>query len=170
MSGAELMIFGPDGRRFLTYQEIATGTRSIATTERRRQREQAERQASNTTAERQRDERRQTRASSRAPAAIGADRLAAQLRGDGRSSRLESRTLERLRNSTSSLRDPQVLEQIKPALAGADQVEVAVAVDVDGGHLQPGAGRAGREVLEGQAVAAPSRVRSWPARPGRSRA
>ena len=46
----------------------------------------------------------------------------------------------------------QVLEEIEPALARAHQVEVAVTVDVDGGHLQAGAGRAGREVLEGQAV------------------
>ncbi len=44
-----------------------------------------------------------------------------------------------------SLRRPQVLEQVQPALARADQVEVAVAVDVDGGQLQAGAGGAGRE-------------------------
>src|SRR5262245_38015430 len=45
-----------------------------------------------------------------------------------------------------------VLEEIEPALAGADEVDVAVAVDVDGGHLQPGAGGAGGEVLEGQTL------------------
>ena len=37
-------------------------------------------------------------------------------------------------------------------------------------NLQAGAGRAGGEVFEREAVCPPSRVRSWPARPGRSRA
>src|SRR3954453_4814357 len=41
----------------------------------------------------------------------------------------------------------QVFEQVEAALAGADQVDVTVAVDVDGGHLKPGPGGPRREVL-----------------------
>src|SRR5688572_28755802 len=40
----------------------------------------------------------------------------------------------------------QVLEQVEAGLAGADQVQVAVAVDVHRFDVQPGAGRAAGEV------------------------
>src|SRR5690349_11605833 len=53
-----------------------------------------------------------------------------------------------------SLRDSQVLEDVKPALARADEVEVAILVDVDGGELQSGAGRTVREVPQGESLAA----------------
>jgi hypothetical protein len=46
----------------------------------------------------------------------------------------------------------QVLEQIQPALARANQVQVAVAVDVDGGELKAGSGGARREIVEGEAL------------------
>src|SRR3954454_25303874 len=45
----------------------------------------------------------------------------------------------------------EVLEEVEAALAGADEVDVAVVVDVDGGHLEAGAGGAGGEVLLGVA-------------------
>src|SRR4051812_34115146 len=56
------------------------------------------------------------------------------------------------RGSRDSTRLAEVLETVQAALAGADEVDVAVAVEVDGGHLQAGAGGAGGEVLLGIAT------------------
>src|SRR4051812_21448098 len=43
----------------------------------------------------------------------------------------------------------EILEVIEPALAGADEVEIAVLVDVDGGHLEAGPGGTRGEILLG---------------------
>ena len=63
----------------------------------------------------------------------------------------------------------QVLEQVQPALPRADEVEVAVAVDVDGRDLQARPGGPGGEIFLGVPFVG-FWGRSWPARPGRSRA
>src|SRR5262249_2562620 len=54
-------------------------------------------------------------------------------------------------NPSASLRLAQILKQIKPALSRANQINIPVAVDVDGSHPQSGPRRARREILECQA-------------------
>jgi hypothetical protein len=49
--------------------------------------------------------------------------------------------------TVGSLRPAQILEPVEPALAGANEIDVAVAVDVDGRDLQAGAGGSSGEVL-----------------------
>ena len=48
-------------------------------------------------------------------------------------------------------RPGQILEEIQAALPGAKQIDIPVAVDIHGGHLQSRAGRSGWKVLEREA-------------------
>jgi Uma2 family endonuclease len=86
MSGRELKIFGPDGRPFLTYQEIASENDRLVreNDEVERQREQAERQRDQ--AEWQREKAEQQRddlAREREIERLRAERIVAQLRAMG---------------------------------------------------------------------------------------
>jgi Uma2 family endonuclease len=79
LSSGELQIFGRDGRRFLSYQELAA-QREQQQREAERQRQEAERQRQEAERQRQEAERAQQQA---AEAAQKAERLAAQLRALG---------------------------------------------------------------------------------------
>ena len=49
---------------------------------------------------------------------------------------------------------PEVLKQVEPALSWAHEVESPSLIDINGRHLQAGAGGTGREVFQRQAIAA----------------
>ena len=133
LSGSELKIFGPDGRRFLSYPELAVETDRLAEelTRAASERDQIASQRDQIASERDADRRR-------------IEQLTASFVPKGSILHHEPvRSEERV----ALLRPGEVFEEIEAALARADQVEVAVGIDVDCGHLQPGAGRAGGKSL-----------------------
>ena len=123
LSESVLKIYRPDSQPFLTFNEVS---------QRAQERDQIAQERDQVAQERDQDAQEREQAVQDASVREGTI---------GNDSRLNSGRSESSRSpdigwAGSLLPDSQVLEQVEPALAGADEVEVAVAVDVDGGHLQ----------------------------------